>query len=336
MAFCPWYSDDVQFIARVQGSYGVHFVRVMGARFETNVRPRPAVGSLVTITFEGLKGAVNTESLELWRERHGAAGEIDRRFYRPTALADLMTAVNAEEVISIARDANTDDLTSFALDRGGAVLAAIRAELAGGNDPRAVTAQVGRFARILDVPDAAAMLDQFAELHVVEHLMALEHAVVSWMRFEPFDNLSVLARQLPDDGISAGVSVAWHQWWWRLARGCTRGALRAIVTNVVELAHDECRYGTKAEVARDACDEAARMAERARVATTVEMWSTVPHELALSEIRRDENDAHYASYMALTHAAHAIAAAMRATVSASEANRLAMQLIAGRALELLR
>jgi hypothetical protein len=326
----------VQFIARVQGSYGVHFVRVAGARFETNVRPRPPVGSLITITFEGLKGAVNSESLELWRDRHGAAGEIDRRFYRPTSLADLMTAVNAEEFVAIARDTSADELTSFALDRGGVLLAAIRAELAGANDPGAVTAHVNQFARILDVPDAAEMLSQFAELHAVEHLMALEHAVVSWMRFEPFDNLSVLARQLPDDGISAGVSVAWHQWWWRLARGCTRGALRAIVTNIVELAHDECRHGTKAEVAREACDEATRMVERARVATRAEMWSTVPHAMPLSEIQRDENDAHYASYMALTHAAHAIAAAMRSTVSASEANRLAMQLIAGRALALLR
>jgi len=327
----------VNFIARVEGTYGVHFVRIapLGSRFETNVRPRPPIGSLITITFVGL-GAVNAESLELWRARHAQANELGRQFYRPTSLADLMTAVNAELWLPIAREASGDDLAAFALDRGGALLAAIRAELAGAGELTSVRQQARRFATILGIATADETFGDLDQLHEVEQLMALEHAVVSWMRADRPDELAQLARDLPADGISAGVSAIWLAWWWRLARACTRADLRSIVAAAIELAHRECRYGTRGEVAREACDEAARMADRARVASRAEMWAEPPRKIAPADLLRDENDAHYASYMALSHAAHAIAAALRDDMDAGDANRHAMQLVAGCALELLR
>jgi len=86
----------VDLIARVEGSYGVHFVRIapVGARFQTNVRPRPAVGSLITITFVGLE-VVNADSLEAWRASHARTDELDRRFYKPTVLADVRPGMPA-------------------------------------------------------------------------------------------------------------------------------------------------------------------------------------------------------------------------------------------------
>ena len=324
----------MQFIARVEATYGVHFVRIapIGSRFQTNVRPRPSVRELITITFEGL-GAVNAESLELWRARHARADELDRRFYRPTTLADLMTAVNAELWIDIARKANADELAAFALDRGGTLLSAIRAELAGEGSPIAVTQHARRFAKVLNVLSADQTLAELAELHAIEQLMGLEHAVVSWMRSEPLDELLALASDLPDDGISAGVSDAWQYWLWRLARACTRADLRRIVATVIALAQRECR---RDQVAPDALHEAMRMAEYARIASRAEMWAGVPTPRTVSELLRDEDDAHYTSYMALTHCAHAIAAALRADMDAGDANRQAMQLVAKAALALLR
>ena len=85
----------MELIARVEGAYGVHFVRVapLGTRFECNVRPRLAIGALITITFAGLR-AGNAESLEAWRTVHAPTGELDRRCYRPTGLTDLLDAAN--------------------------------------------------------------------------------------------------------------------------------------------------------------------------------------------------------------------------------------------------
>src|SRR3569832_726014 len=71
----------VDLIARVEGSSGVHFVRIapVGARFLPSVRPRPAVGSLITISFVGLE-VVIAYSLVAWRASHARTDELDRRF----------------------------------------------------------------------------------------------------------------------------------------------------------------------------------------------------------------------------------------------------------------
>ena len=324
----------MELIARVEGTYGVHFVHLapFGVRFETNVRPRPAVGQLITITLAGLT-TVNAESLDQWRSLHAPAGELPRHFYRPTALADLMSAGNAELWFEVAREASADTLAAFALDRGGVLLAEIRTELAGGDRFAAVVARAQRFARILGIPYAAAALAELAQLHAVEHLMGLEHAVVSWMRAttEPAPD-SDLARDLPDDRVSAGVSTEWLQWWWRFARSSTRTDLREVVEAAVALARTECRYGTRNELAREACDEAARLAALMRIATRAELFAEPPFPLPLADLLRDELDAHYCAYTAVTHAAHAIAAALRAEMDTGDANQHAMQWIAKLAL----
>jgi len=326
----------VELIARVEGLYGVHFVRVgpSGTRFECNVRPRLPIGATITITFTGL-GGVTAESLEAWRTVHAPTGELDRRWYRPTVLADLMSAVNADRFLQLAREPSADRLAAFARDRGGALLAEIRGALDRGNavDPLAVQAM--RFAAILGI----RALPELSGMHPVEHLMALEHAVVSWMRATsepPADDLAALARSVPTDAASAAVSLPWLQWWWQLAHSCTRGDLVLIVEATIELARSECRYGTPQEVARAALDEAARLAQLVRSAPRAVMWSATPSAITLAEVVPDEDDAHYAAYMALTHGAHAIAAALRADMDPPDANRHAAELCARRALDRLR
>jgi hypothetical protein len=328
----------VDLIARVEGAHGVHFVRVapIGTRFECNVRPRLPIGALITIGFAGLHG-VSAEALEAWRRAHAPTEELDRRRYRPTVLADLMTATNAELFLGIAREASADRLAGFARERGGALLAEIRGALDQPDRIDQLVARSARFAEILGIRDLP--LSELAGLHPVEHLMALEHAVVTWMRATaapPSDELAALARSLPDDAGSAAVSLPWLQWWWQLAHSCTRADLHAIVRAALELARTECRYGTAQEVARVALDEASRLAELARIAPRAAMWATSPSPIALAELVRDETDAHYASYMALTHCAHAIAAALRDDMDPPAANRHAAELLARRALELLR
>lgn len=321
-------------IARVDGAHGIHFVRVapFGVRFEMNARPRPANGSLVTIAFLGLT-TVNAALLDQWRVYHAPAGEVPRQYYRQTSLADLMTAGNADLWLEIAREASADTMAAFARDRGGALLAEIRAELARDNRLEVVVPQAHRFAQILGIPYAAGALAELAELHAVEHLMGLEHAVVSWMRAaaEPTPD-GDLARDLPDDRVSAGVSTEWLQWWWRYTRSSTRNDLRAVVEAAVRLAKTECRYGTKNAVAGEACDEAARLAGLVRVAARAQLFAEPPYPRPLAELPRDESDAHYCAYTAVTHAAHAIAAALRHEMDAGDANQHAMQWIAKLAL----
>jgi hypothetical protein len=335
--FAPDTVSAVDLIARVEGTYGVHFVRIapLGTRFQTNVRPRPAVGSLITITFVGLE-VVNADSLEAWRVGHARTDELDRRFYKHTVLADLMSAGNAELWFEIAREASADQLAAFALDRGGALLAEIRGELAGAHRVDRPLRLARRFATILAIPWVDETLAELGELHAVEQLMGLEHAVVSWMRAAAEPEVKELARELPDDRVSAGVSSAWLQWWWQLAHTCTRADLRAAVEAAVAFAKQECRYGDKNQIAREACDEATAMADRMRVAPHAELFAEPPRPLALAELARDEADAHYCAYMAVTHAAHAIAAALRADMDAGDANQHAMELVAKRALALVR
>ncbi|MEO6775305.1 MAG: hypothetical protein ABI467_20245, partial [Kofleriaceae bacterium] len=190
-----------------------------------------------------------------------------------------------------------------------------------------------RFAAILAIDYATETLAELAELHAVEHLMGLEHAVVSWMRAttEPARDRD-LAKELPDDRGSAGVSTEWLLWWWRFAWSSTRTELREVVEAAVALARTECRYGTKNELAREACDEAARLADRMRVATRADLFAAPPRTRSLAELPRDELDAHYCAYTAVTHAAHAIAAALRDEMDAGDANLHAMQWIAKLAL----
>ncbi|HEY0250292.1 MAG TPA: hypothetical protein VGC41_02155 [Kofleriaceae bacterium] len=307
----------MQLIARVEAQHGVHFVRVapINARFETNVRPRPAAGELITITFAGLPD-VNVGSFDLWRDLHAPNGEIDRRFWRPTVLADLMTAANAELWLGIDRTA--DELVAFANDRGGALLALIRTELASTHEVIVPTQQARRFAAILRVPFEL----ELEPLHPIEQLMALEHAVVSWMR-EPPSEVAALARELPTDSRSAGASKDWLRWWWRLARAITARELRAAVAGAIDIARIECARDPSA---RAAIAEAVRMAERAARAPRAEAFADPPG----TDVLRDDEDAHYASYMAVTHAAHAIAAALRDEMA--EANAQAMRLVATAAL----
>jgi len=42
------------------------------------------------------------------------------------------------------------------------------------------------------------------------------------MTYPDSKQLVALAKQLPADRVSAGISRAWFFWWWRLARSCTR------------------------------------------------------------------------------------------------------------------
>ncbi len=322
-------------IARVEASYGVHFVRIApaGTRFECNVRPRLAIGVLITISVPGLT-AVTAESLEAWRTVHCRTDELDRRFYRPMVLADLMTAANAELFASVARDANADEVAAFARDRGGALLADLRGAMDRPDELATVRGRVRRFAAVVGEGEP-----DLTDLHPIEQLMALEHAVVSWMRAAtepPADELAALARSIPRETASAGSSVAWMRWWWQLARRCTRTDLLMIVDAAIELAKIECRYASPKVTGAAAIEEAMRTAALAQTAARAEMWASPPHEVALADLLRDDNDAHYTAYQALTHCAHAIAAALRADMDPPEANRHAAELLARRALELLR
>ena len=249
-----------------------------------------------------------------------------------------MDAVNAELFVAAAREMSADALAEFALERGGMLLSEIRTALAGTPTVTTIAERAARFAEILSIAYAPQMIDELGGLHPIEHLMGLEHAVVQWIRSAtepPSDELAALARELPGPRESAGVSKVWFRWWWQLARSCTRGDLRTIVDRAVELARREC---TRYEAAHETCSEAARMADHVRIATVVRMWTDPPpvlDDIDLETIVRDDADAHYAAYMALTHAAHAIAAAARAELDAGDANRYAMQRIAELAVAVL-
>ena len=319
------------FIAEVVGSQGVHFVRIapIGVRFEVNTRPRPPVGAWLSVELAGLP-APTRMALDDWRARYAPAGELVRPHWRRTVLADLMEAVNGEAHLGLARAASTDELAAFATGSGGALLAEIRAQLAGSSEPTRVRARAERFAKILDVPYASDLLAELAELHAVEQLMGLEHAVAQWIQAsaEPgATELAKLASRLPSDRVSAGASAAWFAWWWTFAYRTPRSDLRTATEAVVALAHREC---ARVELARAACEEATRTLELMRIAKASRQWAEPPD--GSFSPSRDEADAHYCAYMAVTHAAHAIAAALRPD---HDANRDAMQLVARHALAAL-
>ncbi|HEX4450107.1 MAG TPA: hypothetical protein VH143_04500 [Kofleriaceae bacterium] len=327
------------FLATVDGQGGVHFVVLSPVRyrFEVNTRPRPALGTRLAITLPAL-AAPTRAALDDWRARNAPTGELVPPYYREAALADLMGAVNADLHLDLARAASADELAAFALDRGGALLADLRAALAAGTLDAApiFAARVARFAQICGIATAAETLAELATMHPVEQLHAFEHAVVQWMQATtepPADELAALAKQLPDDRASAGASRAWFRWWWRLAYRAPRGDLRDAVVACVELARRECGA---APIAADALAEATRLIDHLRIARATRLWAEPPDTANAFPPATDLDDAHYCAYMALTHAAHAIAAVLIGDHDAGNANRAAMQLLAVRALETLR
>jgi hypothetical protein len=323
----------VLFLATVAADYGIHEVHLapIGYRFAVNTRPRPAKGTRLAIMLPGVT-APTREAIDAWRAAHLPTGELVRPYYREAALADLMIAVNHELHLDLARAASTDELAAFALDRGGALLAELRGKLASGelDAAPALAARAARFAAICGIADAPALLAELALAHPVEQLHALEHAVARWIQLTtepPADELAALGKALPDDQVSAGASRAWFRWWWRLAYRAPRADLREAVTAAVELARHECAGEA---IASAAIAEAEQMLDRMRAADATRLWAEPPDAVQAFPPARDDDDAHYCAYMAVTHAAHALAAALHG------ANREAMRLLAARAIETLR
>ncbi len=327
------------FIATVDGNQGIHFVWLAPVRyrFEVNTRPRPALGSRLAITLPAL-AAPTRAALDAWRAQYAPTGELVPPYYREAALADLMDAINAELHLDFARAASADELAAFASGRGGALLADLRGKLATGDVDAApvLAAKVARFAAICGIATAADTLAELATMHPVEQLHAFEHAVARWIQATtepPRDELAALAKQLPDDRASAGASRAWFRWWWRLAYRAPRGDLRDAVVACVELARRECGA---VPIAADALAEATRMIDHLRIAPATRLWAEPPDTANAFPPAIDLDDAHGCAYMAVTHAAHAIAAVLIGEHNAGDANRAAMQLLAIRALETLR
>lgn len=331
----------MKLIARVEGDeYVARWVQLFGQRFTVDTRPPIARGVLITFAMPGL-AAPTFEAVTAWIAR--AYGERVRAFrpqtYRPTSLADFMEAVNAHEHIAAAASWNADLLVAFARDRGGALLAEIRHELEHDARLAGVAERARRFATILQVVEAPAVLDELAKHHEVDQLVGLEHAVARWlMSASSPRNLEVatLAKDLPGDGSSAGISDEWFQWWWRLARACTRTDLVTIVDRAIDRADEECRTNRKQPVALDALDEARRLVDIMRTSRTARLWADPPDPARrVSQLVRDEADAHYAAFMAVTHAAHAIAHALMARIDAARANRQSMTVLASLAVAVL-
>lgn len=328
----------VLFIATVEASHGVHAVRIApaGYRLGINTRPRPPEGARLAITLPGLP-APTRDAIAEWCQAHLPAGELRRPFYREAVLADLMDAINAELHLAFAREASADELAAFATGRGGALLAEVRAKIGAGelDAAPALAARVARFAAICGIASAPETLAELATMHPVEQLMAFEHAVAQWIQAtvepEP-DELAALARELPRDRASAGASRAWFRWWWRLAYRAPRGDLRAAVMAAVALARKD--HGGDL-IAAGALAEANAALDRMRVAEDGRLWAEPPDSAHEFPPARDDDDAHYCAYIAVTHAAHAVAAALRADRDAGEANRDAMKLLATRAIESL-
>ena len=326
------------FIATVESLGGGHIVQLLpaGHRFEVNTRPRPAEGTRLAVTLPGLRAPTH-DAIASWRRAHHPAGDLTRRFFREAVLADLMDAVNAELHLGFARDANADELAAFATGRGGALLADVRAKIAAGDleAAPALAAHVARFAAICGIASAPETLAELTTMHPVEQLMAFEHAVAQWIQAtaepEP-DQLAALARELPRDRASAGASRAWFHWWWRLAHRAPRGDLRAAVVAAVELARKE--HGGDV-IAVGALAEAGAALDRMRIAEDARLWAEPPDSAHEFPPPRDDDDAHYCAYIAVTHAAHAVAAALRADHDAGDANEAAMRELATRAIAAL-
>ena len=307
-----------------------------------DMRPPLPIGELITVSLPGCP-APTDDAISAWLEHayhERPVTQLRPQQLRPTVIGDFLDAVNAQHHLAAAREWNADAIAGFARDKGGVVLAEIRAELEGATRPSVVAPRVRRLADVIGVAEAATVLEELAKLHDIEHLLGLEHAVTRWIAIatEPRDSdLGELARTLPDDGVSAGISDVWFQWWWRLARACTRSDLMAIVDRAVAYADTTCTEGRKQPVAPAARTEAHRMADAMHDATRAELWQDPANpKQRLADIVRDEDDAHYAAFMAVSHAAHAVAHALGGHLDAADANRWSMRAIAERSVRWLR
>ena len=345
-----WHDRRVKLLARVEGdAFIARWCRLVrtGRQYQLQTRPRIALGELLAVSLPGCP-APSDDAIAAWL-RH-AYREPEVRVLRPTSfriavLADFGDALNATDHIAAARAASADEVAGFARDRGGALLAEIRGALDGDAALGDLPARARRFAMlaaghpVAGEPgnEASRVLDELAGQHDVEHLLGLEHAVARWIAAAatPRDaELAALARTLPDDEVSAGISQAWLHWWWRLARACTRQDLMTIVDRAVDAADEQCTEGRRVALASEARVEARRMADRMRDAGTAKLWSE-PRRAGATVVP-DEDDAHYAAFMALTHAAHAVAHALAGQLGASDANRVAMRQLAELAVQFLR
>jgi len=327
----------VKLLARVASSPATaRWVQLVpnGRPLELTMRPRLPVGALICARLPGCP-APTDDAITAWLAH--AYHERDVRVLRPTSfapatLADLLDAVDADRHVAAAAEFSADAVTAFARASGGALLAEIRGELEHAVRPAAVIDRVRRFAAIVAGDATRGVLAELAMQHDVEHLLGLEHAVAQWIADAGSPRqreLAALARGLPDDDVSAGISQVWFHWWWRLARACTRVDLMTIVDRAVDHADEHCTQGRRTPIADDARAEARRMADRMRDTRRAVLWSEPPPPApARRTLVPDDDDAHYAAFMAVSHAAHALAHALGGQMSAAAANRAAMQTVA--------
>lgn len=331
----------MKFLARVTGDDfgGAREVALQpdGARYQLNTRPRLPVGALIAVTLPGLD-APTPGAIQAWLGRDSGEARITElrpHLFRPATLGDLLDAINGDAFLGAARDWNLDAVTAFARDRGGDLLAEIRRELDGELRAAPLLAKARRFANIVGLPDAVATLDELDTQHAVEQLLGLEHALVRWVGGASGSRtleLAALGRLLPDEDASAGISDEWFHWWWRLARAATRTQLATSVHAVIAHVDTACTSPGSAAARGLARDMAGQLA-LARHAT---LWSSPPRDdLAAGSIPRDPHDAHYIAFMAVSHAAHALAYELGRRLSPSHANRTAMRTLAGVALAAL-
>lgn len=345
----------MKLLGRVEGgTIGNRYVRLVrgGRTYQLQTSgPRPGIrlqpGMLLAIDLPGCP-AYDDAAITAWFEhayRERPLTLLRRDSFALAALADFADALNAADHIVEARKASADALVGFARDRGGRLLAELRAALDAGAPPADLPARVRRFAMVCGgypapgepATEASRVLDELAGQHDVEHLMGLEHAVARWVATasDPREAaLLELAHALPDGDTSAGVSHGWFLWWWQLAAACTRVDLMTIVDRAVDLADDECTAGRREPIAGEARAEARRMASRMHDAPYARLWSGPPRTVAPS--RPDLDDAHYTAFMAVTHAAHALAGALTGALGPRAANRVAMRRLAELAVAFLR
>lgn len=339
----------MKLLAAVEGDIrGARWCRPLrGRSYPLQLQPRLRIGELLALQLPGCP-ALTDDAIAAWLEhayRERPVTALRPQTFTIARLADFADALNANDHLSFVRSASTTERAEFARDRGGLLLADIRAALAGAAVLGDLAQRTRRFAIVCaDHPgpgepasEASRILDELARQHDIEHLMGLEHAVARWVAAasDPREAaLMELARTLPDSDTSAGVSQGWFLWWWQLASACTRVDLRTIVDRAVDLADEECSEGRRTPVAADACTEARRMASRMHDATHARFWSGPPRSRA--PLPPDLDDAHYTAFMAVTHAAHALAHAWTAQMGPRAANRMAMRRLAELAVQFLR